>query len=220
MQLHIKLTVETPGEYIAVYATDVNANGKFLSLTYFTVSQGVLWLPICLFSLYVASWWAVCSFCFWYGLKGISSWNNLINSSYLLFFLSFFLLDWLSSLSLFTASLMMAKLLSSFYSNCPAIGFKKWVSFWTEEQSQTHTSDVMPPSERSEGHMWFCFSLSLCLCEHAVVDLMLSLFQPFIGSYWVCAWRCSCRPTLRLGLSPLPMLLATALFCLDSVFCF
>lgn len=43
-------------------------------------------------------------------LKGISSWNHLINSSYLLSFYSFSF-DWLSSLSLFTASLMMAKLL-------------------------------------------------------------------------------------------------------------
>lgn len=42
LQFHIKLTVESLGEYIAVYATDVNANGKFLSVTYFRVSQGVL----------------------------------------------------------------------------------------------------------------------------------------------------------------------------------
>lgn len=32
----------TGGIYIAVYATDVNANGKFLSVTCLAVSQGVL----------------------------------------------------------------------------------------------------------------------------------------------------------------------------------
>ena len=110
----------------------------------------------------VASWWAVCSFCFWYRLKGNSSWNNLIRSSYFLsfFFLSFFLANALAQLALI-ASLMMSKLLSGSYSSCPVNCFKKQVSFWTEEQSHTHTSDMMPLFERRDGHIWFSFFVQL-----------------------------------------------------------
>lgn len=92
----------------------------------------------------------------------------------------------------------------------PSNRFLKNEPLFEQRNRASRTSDVMPPSERSEGHMWFCFSLLLCLCEHAVLDLMLSLFQPFIGSHWVCAWRCSCRPTISVGFSPLLMLLATS----------
>ena len=61
MQLPIKLTVESPGEYIAINAMDVNANGKFLSVTSFRASQGVLWLPVCLFLL-LCCWLMSCLF--------------------------------------------------------------------------------------------------------------------------------------------------------------
>lgn len=136
----------------------------------------------CLLCSYVASWWAVCPFCFWYRLKGISSWNNLINIIFFLFGF-FFLLDWLSSLSLFSASddgQTFVKLLFQLPGNRV---LKKRDSLWTEELSQAHTSNVMPPSEWSEGHMRLCFP---CSCDHAVLDFA------FIISvlYWILLSLC------------------------------
>lgn len=167
----------------------------------------------CRFSSYV---WAdePSVFCFWYRLKGISSWNNLIN---IIFFLHFFfsLLDRLSSRSLFTASLTMAKRLRSFIPIAQQLVLKKESPLerrnWAKLTHQTwcpHLGgvkdiwDFLPP--------YFCTHESLCsCCSPFLLSLFLSYLDPFVFVH-----HDAISPDLC------PLLFMAYLFCLDSVFCF
>lgn len=191
--MHIKLTVGSPGEWIAVYATDT-----FKSITYCKTFCDAPWLPVCLFSSHAALWWAVCSFCFWYGLKEISSWTNLINSSYLLSFLSLFFWGGLALISfpfycLFDDGQAFAKLLFQLPSN----RFEKTRLLLNRgKERDSHIRCDAPIWEERETYvmlfvLFFEFSVSLCLCEHAALGLMLSLLQRSLDPIEFVHWDAS-----------------------------
>lgn len=174
--------------------------GKVLSVTYFRVSQGVLWLPICLF-LSLCHWLMNCLFfCFWYRLKGNSSWNNLNNSSYFitLFFFFFLLqmhsLDWLSLLPWWWPSFYQAHIPVA-----QQMVLKSKSPFEQRNRARLTHQIWCPHLKGGMGIYDFLFLYScLCLCEHPVPDLALCIVE----SYLVWALRCSYKPTIDLGLSP------------------
>lgn len=186
---------------------------------YLGVSWRVLWRPVCFFSSHVCSWWAVCSLYFWYGLKGISSWNNLINSSYLLSFLPFLFSFWTGSL--FTAFLVTAKLLLSSWVRLPGNWFKS-ESLFEKENRDELAHQMWCPCLKQVKDICDCFSSSFGHKLAASLWACRSGYNAFIIAVigWGCALRCCYRSTISPDLSLSLMLLAASLFCLHAVFRF